>query len=357
MLEDQHTVTLTFDWAPLSTGTRGQHQLTAEGGNPHRETAGTILIDNDGSTVWFIDPTPDDASEFPTYSSLAGNLGGGVMNVSHRFDGGTGAAANWDLFTTCKHEIGHALGLSNANDAFAVERADGDVDVTTPRPYAGAAIPTVSSHLNLSAALMSPGSTRTAGQRTIRSAADVVADAQISKFVPLNYSGTGGTGGEVPGISGLGILALTTAILVVVFRRGWKRHSSLLLLVAVATLLFAPHLSRAQSNALAAFSYSTPSVAGTLLSANVNSQGQFQSITGMGVAATSHSGKISENETESLITEIEAAISETIVADDAGTLEINWVDASGKSRTGSCTTAYGSLCADLLKRIEALFNQ
>jgi hypothetical protein len=115
------------------------------------------------------------------------------------------------------------------------------------------------------------------------------------------------------------------------------------------------------------FNYSTPSVAGTLLSASVDSLGQYQATSGVaegvgvgvgvGATAASHFGEIPENGIALLVYEIEAAIAEVVVADDTGTLEVNWIDSSGKPQSGSCTTAYGSLCADLVKRIEALFKE
>jgi hypothetical protein len=179
---DSFTLNVQYGWFSLAGGTTGTHVLLAEGGTPHRETSASIAFDSDGSTIWFLDPTPGDASEFTTFTNYTANLGAGTMNVGREYTGGTGAAARHDLLSTATHEVGHALGLSGANNAFVAESGDGDVDVASPLPYAGAAIPlsSGSAHLNLSHALMFPS--RGSGVRRLASDADILANAQISQF-------------------------------------------------------------------------------------------------------------------------------------------------------------------------------
>lgn len=183
---DPFSLTLEYGWFPRAAGTTGTHRLQSEGGTPHRETSGAIALDSDGSTIWFADPTPYDASEFTTFTEYTSNLGAGLMNVGREFTGATGFAVRHDLFSTVLHEIGHALGLSAANNAYVAEEADGDVDITVPLPYAGASLPlnADNAHLNLTRALMR--SSRPSGVRRYASEADILALAQISQFRQVN---------------------------------------------------------------------------------------------------------------------------------------------------------------------------
>ncbi len=181
---DPFTLTIEYGWFPRSGSTTGTHRLVSEGGTPHRETAGTIALDSDGSTIWFADPTPHEASEYSTFTEYTSDLGAGLMNVGREFTGASGFAIRHDLFSTVLHEIGHALGLSSANNAFVAEAADGDVDVTVP--YAGASLPLNAgdAHLNLARALLR--SSRPSGVRRYGSEADILALAQISQFTQVN---------------------------------------------------------------------------------------------------------------------------------------------------------------------------
>ncbi len=185
---DTHTVSLSFGWQSLSGGTLGVHVLTGQGGSPNRETSGYIRFDNDLATDWFGDSTPYDSSEYNTFNAFTSDLGGGVMNVGRVWTNPTGSAVNrYDLMSVAMHEIAHSLGLSGSNTSFQAGNGDLDVDVTSPRPYAGASIPTISgAHLNLTNALMFP-SVSTNVRRHI-SAADIVANAEISQFSNLNLN-------------------------------------------------------------------------------------------------------------------------------------------------------------------------
>ncbi len=165
---DAHTVTIAYDWGPQAGGTLAAHSLTTQGGTPNRETAGQIIFDNDGSSNWFLDPTPLQNEEYSTFTPTTQNLGGGVMNVGRVWTGASGNALNnFDLLSTAIHEIGHALGLSSANTAFQAEAgpagAGRDVDVT--------GLPTT---------LMWPFAT--SGGRVYISDADILANCQISQF-------------------------------------------------------------------------------------------------------------------------------------------------------------------------------
>lgn len=207
-----YTLTLTFSWGPQSGSTLAAHNLTAQGGTPNRETAGTIVFDNDGSSSFFLDPTPCANNEFttgPTYTSS--DLGGGLINVGRTYGGATGSASGrTDLFAVALHEIGHALGMSSANSSFVAENTDGDIDVVSPLPFAGSALPTVSgAHLNIATSLLFPSIST--GIRRWPTAADVLANAQISQMTDVlrGYEPTGPRGASI----GTGAIAatLTTA--------------------------------------------------------------------------------------------------------------------------------------------------
>ncbi len=188
-------LSIDYQWAGLGGGTLGVHQLTGQGGSPNRETSAFIRFDNDGSSVWFADPTPGDNSEYTNYNEFSNDFGGGELNSGRVFSGATGfASGRFDLLTVALHEIGHALGLSSANNAFQAENADGDIDVTTG-PWDGGFAGTVLSTRN-GAHLGDAGNSTnnalylnmemypfaSASIRKFGSAADILANAQISRF-------------------------------------------------------------------------------------------------------------------------------------------------------------------------------
>ncbi|MCA8974002.1 MAG: hypothetical protein KDC98_04735 [Planctomycetes bacterium] len=203
LITSPYTLTLTYRWGSQSGSTLAAHVLNAQGGTPNRETAGTITFDNDGSSSWFLDPTPCNPSEWSSFIEGTGNYGGGTMVDEARYSGPSGSASGrTDLFGVALHEIGHALGLSSANTAFVAERGDNDVDVTSPRPFPGSAIPLNSSsaHTAISTSLMWPSVS--SGVRKIPSAADMLANAQISQMTGINYVSFAGCSRYIAGSSG-----------------------------------------------------------------------------------------------------------------------------------------------------------
>jgi hypothetical protein len=187
-LLDRFTVKINFGWAPLEGGTLGVHNLVAQGGNPNRETEGTIRFDNDGSSRWFLDPTPHENEEYRTFAESTANLGGGGINVKRLYTAPiSDAVGRFDLLSVAKHEIGHALGLSSANFSFQAENRDFDIDVKAPRPFPNTVIPTRNgAHLAIGTTLMFPFVNP--GERKLPSGVDILANAEISKFNNLNLN-------------------------------------------------------------------------------------------------------------------------------------------------------------------------
>lgn len=213
---DPHVVTLTFGWGGQSGAVLAAHTLLTQGGVPHRETAGSIVVDNDGTFAFFLDPTPDSNTEWTTYTESTADLGGGILNTGRVYTGATGnAAGRFDLFTILLHEIGHSLGLSSANAAFQAERGDNDVDVNAPLPFAGSSIPLdgLSAHISgtLPGTLLAGGID--GGTRRLVTAADVLANAQVSQFqnINLNPSAVAApepVSGSLLGMAGLPLLSI-----------------------------------------------------------------------------------------------------------------------------------------------------
>ena len=83
--------------------------------SPAPLTSGTIEWDNDGSSVFFVDPTPADNSEYTASANdtRSKNFGGTNINVENRFYAnfsGT-VAENSDMLSTAIHEMMHAVGV------------------------------------------------------------------------------------------------------------------------------------------------------------------------------------------------------------------------------------------------------
>lgn len=124
---DDVTVTIDYGWAD------GPGPLAFSFGDSR---TGTIIVPNVHD--WFVDATPFANEEYTTPELATTNIGGVPLNYALGFTGGVGAAAGFDLLTVLIHEIGHVL--ASGPNAFP-DYIDGDVDVTSPRPLPGLALP------------------------------------------------------------------------------------------------------------------------------------------------------------------------------------------------------------------------
>jgi hypothetical protein len=186
VIQDDHIVTIQFGWSSIPLG-GGVHNVRVQRGTPNRVIKAIVYFDNDGSTVWFLDPTPDEHGEFSTVVECYTDLGGGRLNSGRILSGEIGSAQALDFLTIAKHEIGHSLGFSAWNYEWVSKNADQGIHVNPPRPFPGSVIPVdTEAHLGLHGALMDRS--LLPGQRKLISVVDLMAIAEMGEFIDLNIN-------------------------------------------------------------------------------------------------------------------------------------------------------------------------
>jgi hypothetical protein len=177
---DNWTVNLQFEWANLGGAPNAQFVFGSIGGNPLRIESGVIQFNNSGLIPLFADPTPADNSEFSPLQTDSSEAPGGEINTGRYFVATTEPAANnLDLLSLAEHEIGHALGLDVNNP-----NSPSTLEIQAPLPYAGLEMITFREHLPYLNSVMA--NFPQPGVRYLLSAADILADAQISQFFTPN---------------------------------------------------------------------------------------------------------------------------------------------------------------------------
>ena len=181
---DPYTMTVNFGWYPTAgISATAYHQGISVGGNPPRETAGSIVFNSSPARAFFLDPTPYEHEEFGSLTTATVDFGGGPINIRREYAPiAAEAVGSIDLLSTAIHELGHAMGLVGWS-FYTSETADGDIDVTI-QPYAGSQVPVSSSHLNVVGPAMS-STGRPVGYRRTITDLDLVAVAQVSQFRQL----------------------------------------------------------------------------------------------------------------------------------------------------------------------------
>ncbi len=182
VFEDTHNITINF-WYEDLDGLLGVHSLVNQGGAPNRETEANIRIDTRvglGGAVrdWFIDPTPDGNTEFTMQQTLWRDLNATQQsdffnnfgaNIPDTFEtaftgtatAGGGAAGITDMLSVVLHEVGHALGMSSANNSTIAQTGDLDYDFNSAFVFGQTLAAEVAdgsniAHLDNASALMTP---------------------------------------------------------------------------------------------------------------------------------------------------------------------------------------------------------
>lgn len=191
---DPVTITLDYGWASIDDA--GNHIALGFNEEGNREIAGMLLFDNSGATPFYLDPTPYSNDEYAESREEHQDFGGGLLNVARIFTQPTGDAAGYvDLLSVVLHEIGHAMGMSIGNHAFAFQSTNGVILFSDRLPFAGTVVPLASnntgfiSHFDVrEVAYGSLMSGINADERRMPSELDILANAQISGYTILSLT-------------------------------------------------------------------------------------------------------------------------------------------------------------------------
>jgi hypothetical protein len=184
---DSFTLNLYCGWAAV--GHAGTHTVLQRD-TLKREISGMILINNNGSAAFYLDPTPDSNEEYGRPIEESQSFGSGSINVARVFSNPRGeAVGRIDLLSVVLHEIGHALGLSAENPIFVAQSSNGVINISRGFALSGSVIPLARNHSGVAphfdAAEIRYGSLMSGvngDERRMPSELDILANAQLSGF-------------------------------------------------------------------------------------------------------------------------------------------------------------------------------
>lgn len=220
-IQDDHTIDIFFGWLNLQEVDLGD----AIGVGPTFESefppnVSVIGFNNDSSVPWFLDSTPEENSEYQTFTETTQDLGAGEINIGRIFSEPTDDAINrFDLFSLALHEIGHALGFLTSDLDFGIPGNPNltlpNLTITEPRPFSGTIIPTTpigGGHIDIPTSLLFSQARR--GQRELPSEVDILAIAEVNEFsqLELNPSQPIPNASNIPSLILIGVGMLSTHI-------------------------------------------------------------------------------------------------------------------------------------------------